>query len=111
RAKSDRVKDRALADLREHYLQRAIQILAEAQGSSSQPPLSLEDARKQAERECLAEKKKIVMLSKSTLHRRVNGGRSTREAHEEQRWLNDEEEKVVIALAIDCANRGFPLSH
>jgi hypothetical protein len=34
-----------------------------------------------------------------------------REAHEEHRWLNNEEEKVVIAMAIDYVNHGFPLSH
>ncbi|KAJ7728730.1 hypothetical protein B0H16DRAFT_1241617, partial [Mycena metata] len=114
RAKSDRAKERALADLREHCLQRAIQIYterqAEGQGSSS-PPLSLDDARKQAEAECLAQKKKIVKLSKATLARRVKGGRSTREAHEEQKWLTSDEERVVIHAAIDYANRGFPLSH
>ncbi|KAJ7724118.1 hypothetical protein B0H16DRAFT_1786475, partial [Mycena metata] len=65
---------------------------------------------KQAEAECLAQKK-IVRLSKATLARRVKGGRSTREAHEEQKWLTSDEERVVIHAAIDYANRGFPLSH
>jgi hypothetical protein len=35
----------------------------------------------------------------------------TREAHEEQKWLTSDEEWVVIDFAVECANRGFPLSH
>lgn len=108
-AKSNRVKDRTHSELREHYLQRAIQIYTEGRGSSSPP--SLEDARKQAQRECVAETKKIIKFSKATVAQRVNGGRSTREAHEDKKWLTSDEERVVIDFAIDCANRGFPLNH
>ncbi|KAJ7750640.1 hypothetical protein B0H16DRAFT_1230084, partial [Mycena metata] len=61
--------------------------------------------------ECLANTKKTIHLSKTTLHRRVNGGRSTREAHEDQKWLTIDEERVVIDFAIECANHSFPLSH
>ncbi|KAK7029198.1 hypothetical protein R3P38DRAFT_2384544, partial [Favolaschia claudopus] len=114
KAKSDRVKDRELAQLREKYMQRAIRIWRDSRegpGTSTQEALSLNKACRMAEAECLAEKKKIVTLSTSSLDRRIKGGRSTHEAHADQKWLSPEEERVVINYAIDCANRGFPVSH
>jgi hypothetical protein len=113
RAKSDRVKDRAFAALRDEYYRRAIHIWRTSQASSSpeKPPLGLREACKQATNECFNKTKKRIKLSKSTLGRRVKGGQSTHEVHKEQKWLTDPEEHVVINYAIECANRGFPLSH
>jgi hypothetical protein len=115
-AKSQRVKEREFSDLRELYYKRAVKLFTDSQNapSTSTSPdatLSLAAACKAAEAECFAERKQIIRLSTSTLHRRIHGGRSTREAHEEQRWLNDAEERVVLDMVIDLANRGFPLSH
>lgn len=90
-------------------MQRAIQIHREALASSN--PRSLKQICKQAEDECSQETKKVVKLSKSTLGRRIHGGRSHHDAHEEQKWLSTEEINAVVDYAIACADRGFPLSH
>jgi hypothetical protein len=63
------------------------------------------------EEKCLRETKKVVKVSKSTLLRRINGGRSIREAHEGSKWLSKEEGDTVVKFAIECANRNFPFSH
>ncbi|KAF8218097.1 hypothetical protein K438DRAFT_1469194, partial [Mycena galopus ATCC 62051] len=66
---------------------------------------------KQAVNECFIKTKKHIKLSKSTLGQRINGGWSTHEVHEEQKWLSAAEEHIVIDYAIKCANWGFPLRH
>ena len=53
----------------------------------------------------------MVKLSSSTLDRHAKGGRSQRQAHEEQRWLNDSEVKLVIQDIIAYGERSFSLSH
>jgi hypothetical protein len=92
-------------------MQRTIQIFTTATGSSSAPALSLEQAIAQARKECLEQDKKIVELSKSTLQRRVTGGKSRKESHEYQSWLTKDEAEIVVSFAIACADQGFPLSH
>ncbi|KAJ3804138.1 hypothetical protein F5876DRAFT_653, partial [Lentinula aff. lateritia] len=64
---------------------------------------------KAIEAQCFEEMKKMITLSDSTLHRRVHNGRSHAEAKEEQQWLNNAEEEVLINEVIYYAERGFPL--
>ncbi|KAJ7046210.1 hypothetical protein C8F04DRAFT_987919, partial [Mycena alexandri] len=92
-------------------MQRAIKIMEAEEGSSSSPPPSLKTATQQAQRECLQQDKKHISLSTSTLSRRLNGGLSKTEAHQNECWLNSAEADVVISYVIACADRGFPLSH
>jgi hypothetical protein len=88
-------------------MKRAIKIHEELSGK----PQSLAKICQQAEQECLLQTKKVVKLSTSTLSRHINGGRSIRDAHEQRKWLSKEETDAVVDYAINCANRGFPLSH
>lgn len=111
-AKSKRKQKKANSDLQEKWLQRAIQIHTGAQpGPSSQHTPSLMEAITQAQRECLEQDKNIIQLSKSTLQRRVTGGLSRRQGHEHESWITEVEADIVVAFAIECADRGFPLSH
>jgi hypothetical protein len=87
-------------------MQHAIQLYQE----SLSKPKSLRKFCQEMEK-CLRETKKVVKLSKSTLLRRINGGRSIQEAHEERKWLSKEEEDTVVKYAIECANHNFPFSH
>lgn len=107
RAKSQRIKKKEASTLTEQWMQHAIQMYNE----SSSNPKSLRKICEEVEKKCFHETKKVVKLSKSTLSRRINGGRSVQEAHEESKWLSKEEADTVVKYAIECANRNFPLSH
>ncbi|KAJ7209936.1 hypothetical protein C8J57DRAFT_946444, partial [Mycena rebaudengoi] len=61
--------------------------------------------------ECLEQEGTAIALSKSTLQRRAKGGKTRREAHEFEGWLTKDEAQTVISFTIECADRGFPLSH
>ncbi|KAJ7044370.1 hypothetical protein C8F04DRAFT_895105, partial [Mycena alexandri] len=112
RAEAERTKVRREQDLKEKWMERADDIFLDGQDpSTGEPKYTLQGALDAAKAECLAVDKKIVILSLSTLQRHVTGGRSIRDAHEEQKWLSKAEAKVVIDFAIACADRGFPLSH
>jgi hypothetical protein len=108
--KSQHKKDKEKSDLKEKWMQHAIQIFTEGHNSSSTPP-SLQQVLTQAQRECFEQDKKTVKLSKSTLQRRVRSGQSRRAAHEHESWLAKEEAELVVSFAIECTDRGFPLSH
>jgi hypothetical protein len=69
------------------------------------------EAITQAQRECLEQDKNIIQLSKSTLQRRVTGGLSRRQGHEHESWITKVEADIVVTFTIECADRGFPLSH
>ncbi|KAJ3925137.1 MAG: hypothetical protein NXY57DRAFT_907430, partial [Lentinula lateritia] len=109
RAQSALKKKRALSTLQEKYMQQAIQLYKESE--STNKSLSYKKVCKAIEAQCFEETKKTITLSDSTLHRRVHNGRSHAEAKEEQRWLNDAEEEVLINEVIYYAERGFPLDH
>ena len=109
RADSARDKKRAIFDLKEKWMERAVEVYwDETQKDTSK---SMEKICRQAEEECLQATGKVVKLSSSTLDRHAKGGRSQRQAHEEQRWLNDSEVELVIQDIIAYGERGFPLSH
>jgi hypothetical protein len=108
-AKTNWEKRKEAADLKETWMKRAVEIYLQEQQLPK--PRSQKAICEQAEAECLRTTKKIVKLSSSTLDRRGKGGRSHREAHEERRWLNDEETDAVIQGIILNANRGFPPTH
>ncbi|KAJ7177098.1 hypothetical protein C8R46DRAFT_810386, partial [Mycena filopes] len=61
--------------------------------------------------ECLAQEKKTVDISKSTLDRRIKGGVNRKDGHEHHAWLTKEETVIVVDFAAECSERGFPLSH
>ena len=48
--------------------------------------------------------------SKSTLYRRLSGGKSRTEAHESQRLLHDSEEKALVVWITMMASTGNPVS-
>ncbi|KAJ7149854.1 hypothetical protein C8R43DRAFT_846151, partial [Mycena crocata] len=89
----------------------AVEIYQEGQGSSSNTTPSLQKALEKAQQECLDQTGKVVKISKAKLHRRVHGGKSRQEAADERAWLTPEEVEVVVGFAVECGNRGFPLSH
>ncbi|KAJ7253131.1 hypothetical protein C8J57DRAFT_1076918 [Mycena rebaudengoi] len=111
RAKSKRQQEKEDGDRQEKWMQRAIKIHQEGHGSSSQPVPSYADCIEQAQAECLAQEGRAIALSKSTLQRRAKGGKTRREAHEFEGWLTKDEAQTVISFTIECADRGFPLSH
>jgi hypothetical protein len=86
-------------------MQRAIEIHQEQNGKSLRAICS------QAKEECLKEDGKVIKLSKSTLQRCINGGRSHIEAHKKQKLLNKAEEDMIIHNIIESAARGIPLNH
>jgi len=45
-----------------------------------------------------------------TIINRYNGGRSGREAHEEQQKLTPAEEVIIVEFVRESANRGFPMT-
>jgi hypothetical protein len=106
---SARQKQKAFHNTKDKWMDRAVEVYRGEEGKENRR--SLKKICRQVEEECLDTTGKIVKLSSSTLQRHVNGGRSQREAHEEQRWLNNEEVEVVIQDIISYAERGMPLSH
>src|SRR4051794_30247943 len=109
RAKPIRQKKREVSNLKETWMKRAIEIYWQEQEQMKSK--TLEAICRQAEKECFTQTQKSVKLSSSTLDRRVKGGQSRHEAHEGQRWLNDEETEAVIQDIILNAQQGFPPSH
>jgi hypothetical protein len=63
------------------------------------------------EQACLRETKMKILLSSSTLQRRVQGGRGIREFNAEKAWLSEQQAEIVITCAVQEAERGFPFSH
>ena len=109
RAKTKRQQKKEAADLKETWMQRAIEIYHQEQQLPK--PTSQEKICRQVEAQCFQLTTKLVKLSSSTLDRRVKGGRSHKEGHKGQRWLNDEEKEAVLQDIILNAQRGFPPSH
>ena len=50
-------------------------------------------------------------VSKSTLGRRVKGGRSIREFNATKQLLSTAEETVLVQFILESADREFPLNH
>jgi len=71
-AKTVRQKKKGIAEFKETWLQRVIDVYWQEQKLSK--PKSLEAICKQVEAECLQETIKVVNLSSSTLDRCVKGG-------------------------------------
>lgn len=90
-------------------MQRAIEIYTEEQTNPN--PRGLNKICAQVESECLETSRKVVKITKSSLHRRIHGGRSHMDAGEDRRWLNDVETEAVLEDIIRNAARGFPPSH
>ncbi|KAF8489167.1 hypothetical protein F5888DRAFT_1622284 [Russula emetica] len=109
RAKTQRQRNKEAADLKETWMQRAIEIYHQEQQLPK--PRSQEKVCRQAEAKCFQQTKKVVKLSSSTLDWRTKGGQSHKEGHRGQRWLNDEENEAVLQDIILNAQRGFPLTH
>jgi hypothetical protein len=110
-AESDRKKQKKASKVEEEWTVRAAEIWQEGQKSSSRPAPSLQVALNQAQKEYLDQTGKVIKLNKSRVHRRVHGGKSRQEAADDRSWLTPEETKTVVDLAIEYADRGFPLSH
>lgn len=108
-AKTQQQQSKEAADLKETWMQRAIEIYHQEQQLPK--PRSQEKICRQAEAECFQLTRKVVKLSSSTLDRRAKGGQSHKEGHRGQRWLNNEENKAVLQDIILNAQRGFPLTH
>ncbi|KAJ7233165.1 hypothetical protein C8J57DRAFT_1315357 [Mycena rebaudengoi] len=53
----------------------------------------------------------IKDLSKSTVDRLLKGGTRKSDSNADRGWLLAEEEVIVADFCLQCANRGFPLSH
>ncbi|THU84611.1 hypothetical protein K435DRAFT_623867, partial [Dendrothele bispora CBS 962.96] len=111
RAKSERKKKQDVSRLKDQYMQRAIELYQAEQLKEKSKQLSLVGVCRLTEQQCFQETNKHIKLSDSTLHRRVNGGQSHAEAHEVQRWLNNDETEALIQEVIYYAERGFPLDH
>ena len=55
---------------------------------------------------------KFFEIPEATLRHRYNGTRKTRvDAHEEQQWLNAEEEESVVRYCLLVDDLGFPLTY
>lgn len=97
RLKSNRLTEKWIQRAKEHY------------NTSSATPLH--DACEAAEKECWAEDKVRITLSRATLHRRVNGTRSQAEVNaEKNQHLSAEEVNQIIEYATELASRGWGLS-
>jgi hypothetical protein len=101
RAKSNRVKAhenarraelRIVAALREHQLEHA-------KPAALGKPKSIR---------AIAEKHKVTY---GTLHRRINGGKSIREANQRWQKLTPVQEWSLVQFMLESADRGFPLGH
>ncbi|KIK10641.1 hypothetical protein PISMIDRAFT_40516, partial [Pisolithus microcarpus 441] len=58
------------------------------------------------------QKKKYVRVSRDTVRRRLQGGRSSHQFNmETNAWLMEGEEENLVAFCLDYAARGFPLNH
>jgi hypothetical protein len=109
RAKTQRQHNKAAADFKDTWMQRAIEIYHQEQQLPK--PRSQEKICRQAEAECFQLTRKVVKLSSSTLDRRAKGGQSHKEGHKGQRWLNDDENEAVLQDIVLNAQRGFPPTH
>ena len=109
RALSLRRRQREHSTRKETWMKRAVERHQEEQEMSR--PMSMEKICRAVEQECYNSTGQMIKLSSSTLDRRVKGGRNHTEAHEDKRWLSDEEVERVIQDIILYGERGFPLSH
>ena len=98
KALSERVKRQKQSHLKEEKLQKAIDVYREEQKLE---PSQWKGARKIA-------KDFGVENRWQTIIYRYKGGRSTREAHEEQQKLTPAEEVVLVDFVKQSAERGFP---
>ena len=61
--------------------------------------------------ECFVKTKRTVKLAPNTVLERAKGRKSIRDFNAEKRWMEEGEEDAVVDFVIDCARRGFPVSH
>ncbi|KAJ3805109.1 hypothetical protein F5876DRAFT_52396 [Lentinula aff. lateritia] len=98
RAHSERQKHRAHSALVEKYMLQAIDLYKTEH--EKEHGMLLKNVCNFIAQQCYVDTKQIIKLSDLILYRRVNNGHSHKEAKEEQRWLNDEEEEVLISKVI-----------
>jgi Tc5 transposase DNA-binding domain len=114
RAQSQCKQQRDHSKLKDKWMDKAIEwYQADRSNSehSTKKPRTLRDCCREAEDQCYQETKKTIKLSKSTLLRRIDGGRSIREFNAEKQWLSGAEEKIVSDYGVELAIRGFPFNH
>lgn len=75
-------------------MQRAIEIYTEEQTNTN--PHGLNKIRAQVKSECLKTSRKVVKITKSSMHQCIHGSRSHMDASEDRRWLNDVETEAVL---------------
>ncbi|KAL4253004.1 Centromere and Transposable Element-Derived Protein [Pleurotus pulmonarius] len=111
-ALSNDKKHRILVELTEQYMLEAIELYQnEHEASGNQKKRGLQEVCNFVERKCWEEKHVHIRVTKSTLERRVKGGKSQAQSNAERnRWLTEEEEDVIVKYAISLADQGWPLS-
>ena len=96
-------------------LEKALAFATELHREDTQKPKaeqrSLHDICQETEKAML-QQKIHVSLQHTTLMQHLNGGKSCREANEENHgWLTPEENELTIKYCLELTTRGFPFTH
>ncbi|KAF9232929.1 hypothetical protein BU15DRAFT_67020 [Melanogaster broomeanus] len=111
-AKSKCKKQHTMIANQEEGLAYATKLWHEDQEKPEKDRRSLRAICCEATEEMKRREKGHVIISRATLTRRLEGGRSCQQANEENRgWLTSEEEESVVEFCVNLAARGFPLDH
>lgn len=112
KAKSEELKRRIDREEVDGLMDRAIKMyLNEQQAQGSEKKMGYRKVCEKVEEDHRKETGRTVKLNHNTLANRVKGGKSLSQFNAEKAWLTETETKVVIDYTLECADRGFPLSH
>jgi len=112
RSKSDTKKIQDRREVKDALMAQAVALyLEELKQPVREKRKGLRTVCKEIEQAHLKEKGNYVKLDQTTLSRLAAGGKTKSQSNASKGWLLESEVDVVINFIIECASRGFPLSH
>jgi hypothetical protein len=111
KARSEKDKKQEARDAIDSLMERAVKLYNEEQLRTDRTPLGYRKVCDQVEATFRQETGRTVSLNHNTLRNRIHGMKSMKQFNSEKTLLTEAEEKIIVAYALESADRGFPLSH
>jgi hypothetical protein len=114
RAKSKEDKRREYVSVKEKWMERAVEAYqsqdnGDQDQNNSERKGMLQICMEMSKR-CWEEENVEIHLNKQTLSQHLHGIQNQAKSNEEKGWLSEEEEHVIVDLAVSVVNQSFPLS-
>jgi len=111
RAKSKTKIRQEEVECQEKWMAHAVKVYFDEQSKGrGEKKKSLRNICSTVEEECWSETSSRIKLDKTTLARRIKGGKSQAQSNAECSWLTEAEADAIVTYATNLADQGWPLS-